>query len=336
VNDQTMPTRQLGGTDLELTTLGFGAWAIGGGGWSLGWGPQDDAESIAAIEGALDAGMNWIDTAPVYGLGHSEKVIGQALRGRSDRPLIATKCGRIEDPDGAMGLGTDLTRDGIRRELETSLKLLGVDSVDMYLIHWPDDNVAEGWNALAEIKSEGLTRAIGVCNFSLEQMQLAQSIAPIDVCQPPYSMIDRAIEAEILPFCREHGIGIVAYSPQASGMLTGAITRERLASLPKEDWRISMKVPRFHEPELTRNLALVELLKEIGARHGRSPGEVAIAWVLACDAVSSAIVGLRRPDQLDGVIGAAAFVLSADEVSEIETFLNDHELSPPPGKEVAA
>jgi aryl-alcohol dehydrogenase-like predicted oxidoreductase len=219
VTGQVLPTKRLGNTDLELTTLGFGAWAIGGGDWTLGWGPQDDKDSIATIHRALDAGINWIDTAAVYGLGHSEKVIGEALRSRPERPILATKCGRTQDADGK--LDTNLKRDSILKEFEQSLQLLGVDSVELYQIHFPNDDLAEGWTTLAELKSQGLVRAIGVSNFTLEQMRLAQSIAPIDACQPSYSIIDRRIEPEIMPFCQQENIGIVVYGPQAGGMITG-------------------------------------------------------------------------------------------------------------------
>jgi aryl-alcohol dehydrogenase-like predicted oxidoreductase len=320
---QSLPLRRLGKTDLELTALGFGAWAIGGGDWALGWGPQDDVESIAAIHRALDAGMNWIDTAPIYGLGHSEKVIGQALQERQDHPILATKCGRTEDPEGFLGLGTNLTRDAILRELEQSLALLGVSSVDMYLIHWPDDNLEEAWATLVDLKSEGLTRTIGVSNFTLEQMRFVQAIAPIDVCEPPYSLINRAIEAEILPFCEQEGIGVLAYAPLAGGILTGTMTRDRFAALPKDDWRVSLKLPQFQEPEFSLHLALVEVLREIGGRHGCSPGETAVAWVLRQQAVTSAIVGLRRPEQVDGLIRGATLELDLEELAEIEAFFSE-------------
>ena len=317
-----MLTRQLGHTDLHITTLGFGAWAIGGAGWTLAWGAQDDEQSVAAIREAVAAGMNWIDTAPIYGRGHSERVIGRALAGMRERPILATKCGRFDDDEGK--LFSDLCRDTIRREFERSLELLGVDKIDLYQIHFPEDaQVEEGWRTLVELKQEGLVGAIGVSNYTVEQMKRSQAIAPIDSCQPAYSLVDRAIEQNgVLEFCVEHGIGVIVYSPQGAGLLTGAITRERLAAMPRDDWRVKFDVPRFREPELSKNLALVELLREIGARHGgRTPGEVAIAWTLRQPAVTAAIVGLRSPSQVAGVAGAAEITLTAADLAGIEAHL---------------
>ncbi|ACZ42229.1 aldo/keto reductase [Thermobaculum terrenum ATCC BAA-798] len=316
-----MDTRRLGNTDMMITPIGFGAWAIGGGGWASGWGPQDDNESIAAIHKALDLGINWIDTAAVYGLGHSEEVVARALDGISDRPYIFTKCGLVWDESGR--ISNSLKRDSIRRELEASLRRLRVEVIDLYQIHWPnpDEDIEEGWSTLAELQQEGKVRYIGVSNFSVEQMQRAMRIAPISSLQPPYNLLNRSIEKEILPFCQEHNIGVIAYSPMASGLLTGKVTAEWVRNLPDDDWR--KRSPEFNEPRLSRNLKLVEKLREIGSRHGKSPAEVAIAWVLRHPAVTGAIVGARRPDQVEGIIGAADFRLSQEELDEIEQFLTE-------------
>lgn len=316
-----MDTRRLGNTDMMITPIGFGAWAIGGGGWASGWGPQDDNESIAAIHKALDLGINWIDTAAVYGLGHSEEVVARALDGISDRPYIFTKCGLVWDERG--NISNSLKRDSIRREVEASLRRLRVEVIDLYQIHWPnpDEDIEEGWSTLAELQKEGKVRYIGVSNFSVEQMQRAMRIAPISSLQPPYNLLNRSIEKEILPFCQEHNIGVIAYSPMASGLLTGKVTAEWVRNLPEDDWR--KRSPEFNEPRLSRNLRLVEKLREIGSRHGKSPAEVAIAWVLRHPAVTGAIVGARRPDQVEGIIGAADFRLSQEELDEIEQFLTE-------------
>ena len=312
-------TRQFGNTDLQTTPIGFGAWAIGGGGWRAGWGPQNDDESIAAIRRALDLGINWIDTAAVYGLGHSEEVVARALEGRGDRPYIFTKCARAWDEQG--NIKGNLKADSIRRECENSLRRLRVDVIDLYQIHWPDPDpdIEEGWTTLAELKAAGKVRHIGVSNFNVEQLRRAQAIAPVESLQPPYSLLRRDIEAEILPFCQEHNIAVIAYSPMASGLLTGAMTPERAASLPQDDWR--RNDPRFQEPQLSQTLRLVDVLREIGARHGRTPGEVAIAWTLRHPAVTGAIVGARRPDQVEGIVGAADFRLNEEELASIDSFL---------------
>lgn len=316
-----MDTRRLGNTDMMITPIGFGAWAIGGGGWASGWGPQDDNESIAAIHKALELGINWIDTAAVYGLGHSEEVVARALEGISDRPYIFTKCGLVWDEQG--NISNNLKRESIRREVEASLRRLRVDVIDLYQIHWPnpDEDIEEGWSTLAELQREGKVRYIGVSNFSIDQMQRAMRIAPISSLQPPYNLLNRSIEEEILPFCQKHNIGVIAYSPMASGLLTGKVTSEWVRNLPEDDWR--KRSPEFNEPRLSRNLKLVEKLREIGSRHGRSPAEVAIAWVLRHPAVTGAIVGARRPDQVEGIIGAAEFRLSQEELDEIEQFLSE-------------
>jgi aryl-alcohol dehydrogenase-like predicted oxidoreductase len=314
-----MQTQQLGTSNLTITTLGFGTWAIGGAGWSYAWGPQDDNESIAAINRALDLGMNWIDTAAVYGMGHAEEIVAQAIRDRSDKPLIFTKCTRLWTATG--DVYANLKADSIRREVEDSLRRLKLDVLDLYQIHWPDpeEDIEEAWTTLAELQQEHKVRYIGVSNFNVSQMKRAQTIAPITSLQPPYSLINRSIEPEILDYCLEQNIGVIVYSPMMSGLLTGAMTRERLASMPKDDWRL--KHPSFQEPQLTRNLELVELLKAIGQPYGRSPGEVAIAWTLRHPAVTAAIVGGRRASQVDGIIGAADFRLNEEELAKIATFL---------------
>jgi aryl-alcohol dehydrogenase-like predicted oxidoreductase len=315
-----MQTRQLGNSDLHITPLGVGAWAMGGAGWAFSWSHQDDDASISAIHAALDAGMNWIDTAAVYGLGHSEEVVAKALKGRANRPYVFTKCARIWDENRQ--IGKSLKADSVRRELEASLRRLKVDVIDLYQIHWPepDEEVEEGWATLARLKEEGKVRWIGVSNFSLDQLKRAQAIFPITSLQPPYSLIRREVEESVLPYCAEHNIGVIAYSPMGSGLLTGSMTRERLASLPEDDWR--RRGPQFQEPLVTRNLKIVGKLKEIASRHNRSAGEAAIAWVLRNSVVTGAIVGVRNREQVAGVIGAMDFRLSDAEIDEIKTFAN--------------
>src|SRR5438270_2832302 len=313
-----MDTRQLGTSDLHITPMGFGAWAIGGGGWEFAWGAQDDSDSVAAIHEALNAGVNWIDTAAVYGLGHSEEVVTKALEGMSNRPYVFTKCSMVWDEHRQ--IGHSLKAESIRRECEASLRRLRVDAIDLYQIHWPDpdEDIEEGWATLAALKKEGKVRHIGVSNFNVDQMERAQAIAPITSLQPRYSLIHREIEPEILPFVAQENIGVIAYSPMASGLLTGAMTPQRIAGLPADDWRRANG--DFREPQLSRNLHLVRLLRAIGSHHGCSPGEVAVAWVLRDPAVTGAIVGGRRPDQVRGVVGAADFRLSSREIAEVEAF----------------
>ena len=315
-----MITRQLGHTDLHITPLGFGAWAIGGGGWAFGWGAQDDNASVAAIREAIDVGMNWIDTAAVYGLGHSEEVVAKALDGVAQRPYVFTKCGRVWDDDRQ--IGKRLNAASVRAECEASLKRLRIDVIDLYQIHWPepDEDIEEGWAEVAKLKAEGKVRWIGVSNFSVAQMERIAKIAPIASLQPPYSMVRREIEPEILPYCERQNIGVLAYSPMASGLLTGSWTKERHDNLPADDWR-KAKNPQFQEPLFSRNLRLVELLRGIGKAHQCSPGEVALAWVLRLPSVTAAIVGARQPGQLKELVGAADIQLSTAEVASIEDFL---------------
>ncbi|MEA2158430.1 MAG: hypothetical protein QOD66_810 [Solirubrobacteraceae bacterium] len=311
-----LETRQLGGTDLKITRVGFGAWALGGGDWEHGWGPQDDDESIAAILHGLEQGINWIDTAAAYGFGHSEQVVGRALQGLRERPYLFTKCSLLEGPHRAVV--HSLKRDSILHEAADSLERLGVDAIDLYQIHWPipATEIEEGWAALAELKEQGLVRHIGVSNFDAEQLRKIQEIAPVETLQPQYSLIERGVEEEVLPLAREQRIGVIAYSPMGSGMLTGAMTRERVARLPEDDWR--KHDARFNEPLLSRNLDLVARLDAVADRYETSPGAVAVAWTLRNPAVDGAIVGFRRPDQVDPILAAASLALTDEDVSEIE------------------
>ena len=310
---------RFGKTDLEITPVGFGAWAIGGGGWAAAWGPQDDEEAVGAIRRALELGINWVDTAAVYGLGHSEELVARALKGvpDADRPYVFTKCSLVWDEGG--DISNVLKRDSVKRECEQSLRRLQTDVIDLYQIHWPrpDEDIEEGWSALAELKEEGKVRHIGVSNFDVSQMERANEISPVETLQPPYNMLNRGVEEEILPYCGENDIGVIVYSPMRSGLLTGKMTAERVQNMPSDDWR--RNADDFQEPRFSRNLELVERLTEIGERRGKSPAEVAIAWTLRHPAVTAAIVGGRRPDQVDGIIGAAEFRLSEDEIEEIET-----------------
>jgi aryl-alcohol dehydrogenase-like predicted oxidoreductase len=315
-----MTTRKLGNSDLQITPIGFGAWAIGGGGWEYGWGPQDDDESIAAIHKALELGVNWIDTAAAYGLGHSEEIVAHALKEWSGaRPYVFTKCVLTWDTKGK--ISPNHSSASIRKECEASLKRLQVESIDLYQMHWPPpDNgpgLEEAWRTLADLQKEGKVRWIGVSNFDPSQLKRAESIAPITSLQPPYSILRRQIETQTLPYCQEHNIGVIVYSPMFSGMLSGGMTRERAASLPKDDHR--SRNPEYKEPRLSKNLELVEKLKEIGERHGRSAGEVAIAWTLRNSAVTGAIAGARNAKQAEEVFHAQDFRLTAPEIQEIET-----------------
>jgi aryl-alcohol dehydrogenase-like predicted oxidoreductase len=316
-----MQVRKLGNSDLQITRVGYGAWAIGGSGWQFAWGSQDDNESIAAIHRALELGVNWIDTAAVYGLGHSEEVVGRALKEwHGSRPYVFTKCGLRGNAKGEVQ--KVLSADSIRGEVDDSLRRLSVDVIDLYQIHWPPDpdspELEEGWSTLAELKREGKVRWIGVSNFDVQQSRRAQAIAPVTSLQPRYSVVHREIENEILPYCLSEGIGVTVYSPMASGLLTGAMTRERAAKLPADDWRKGH--PDFTEPNLSHNLALVGRMREMANRHKRSVGEVAIAWTLRHSGVTGAIVGARDARQAEGVMRAGALHLTEDEVNEIEAF----------------
>jgi aryl-alcohol dehydrogenase-like predicted oxidoreductase len=314
-----MEIRKLGNSDLQITPVGFGAWAIGGSGWDFAWGHQEDDDSIAAIHRSLELGVNWIDTAAVYGIGHSEEMVAQALNTwRGPRPYVFTKCVLRWDDKGHVT--QNHTAASIRQECEDSLRRLQIEVIDLYQMHWPpSDNgpgLEEAWQTMAELQKEGKVRWIGVSNFNVDQLKRAEKIAKPTSLQPPYSLVRRAVDKEILPYCKQEGIDVIAYAPMASGLLTGAMTRERAAALPPDDFR--SKSPEFREPRLSKNIELVERLRKVGARHGRSPGEVAIAWVLSNPAVTGAIVGARNAKQAEGVMRAGELKLSPEEITEIE------------------
>ncbi len=315
----SMQTKPLGNTGVQLTRIGLGTWAMGGSDWAYSWGPQDDRQSLEAIHRALDLGINWIDTAAVYGLGHAEEVVGRALRGMTSRPLIATKCERCWDASGR--IQPCLKRESILAEAEASLRRLGVDVIDLYQIHWPqpDEDLEEGWEAIGELIRAGKVRYAGVSNFNRDQLHRVQQIRPVDSLQPPYSMLMRDIEADVLPYAAEHQMGVVVYSPMQKGLLTGKVTREWVDQLPADDHRRGD--PQFQEPQLGANLALVEGLQAIAARHGRSAGELAIAWVLQRPEVTAALAGARKPSQIEQTARAADWQLTADEMAEIEPLL---------------
>ncbi len=316
-----MNKNRLGNSDLKITELGLGAWAIGGS-WAFGWGHQDDTESIKTIHKALDSGINWIDTAPVYGLGHSEEVVARALKGTNYNPYIFTKCSLVWNDKGKVS-GV-LKKESVQKEVEDSLRRLNLEVLDLCQIHWPNPeaDIEEGWEALAELQRQQKIRYIGVSNFSVEQLKRVQKIAPVTSLQPPYSLVFPEVEEEILPYCREQGIGVINYSPMASGLLSGKMNKDRFASLPADDWR--HKNPHFSGDRLERNLALADLLGKIGKAYGRTAGEVAIAWTLLNPAITAAIVGMRKPEQVEGVIHAADFSLSGDDINAIKGFLSDN------------
>ncbi len=318
-----MQTRQLGFTDLHLTTVGLGTWAIGGP-WQWGWGPQDDADSVSAIQQALDLGINWIDTAPAYGLGHSEEVVGQAIQGRKDGLIIATKCGRVWDDPSSGQIHGSLQAWSIRQEVEESLRRLDIDVIDLFQIHWPqpDEDIEQAWEEIARLVEVGKIRYAGASNFSVDQLKRVQSIHPVASLQPPFSMIRRDIEHELLPYCAEQNIGVIAYSPMQTGLLTGAFNQERLASLPAEDMRHHQA--DFQEPAFTAILDLVDQLRPIAEGNGRSLAELAIAWVLSRPGVTAAIVGARRPEQIVQTAPAADWQLTPAELVQIEDLLQIH------------
>ena len=316
-SNNTMQTKKLGNSDLDLTPIGFGAWAIGGGDWAFSWGPQDDNVSIAAIHRAIDLGISWIDTAAIYGLGHSEEVVAKAVKSASRKPYVFTKCGMVWNEK------KEITRTllHVQSDIEGSLRRLKIDTIDLYQIHWPveDSDIEQAWTTMAELQRQGKVRWIGVSNFSVPQMERAMKITPITSLQPPYSMLNRAVEPEILPFCLKHNIGVINYAPMHSGLLTGAMTKERVANFPPDDFRRNAK--NYQEPLLTRNLAIADLLKQIGARHNVAAGVIAIAWTLHHPAITAAIVGGRSAAQVEGILPAATFRLSEAEYAEINNML---------------
>jgi len=314
-----MKTRKLGWTELNLSTIGLGTWAIGGGKWKFSWGPQDDRESISTIRRALELGINWIDTAAVYGLGHSEEIVAQAIKGLRGKPIIATKCERVWDKNG--NISGRLKKKSIRAEIEASLRRLKVEVIDLYQIHWPepDKDIEEAWETMAGLIKEGKIRYAGVSNFNLQQLKRVQPIHPVASLQPPYSMLERNIEKKVLEYCSGNNIGIIVYSPMQKGLLTGKFTRERAQNLPEDDHR--RRDPRFQEPELSANLKLVEGLRSIAEKRGRTVAQLAIAWVLRRPEITSAIVGARRPSQIEETVAAGDWDISEKDISAIETLL---------------
>jgi aryl-alcohol dehydrogenase-like predicted oxidoreductase len=316
-----LPTRPLGSSGFQITTVGFGSWAIGGGGWAFGWGPQDDAESIETMRHALDLGINWIDTAAVYGLGHSEEVVGKLLRELppSQRPLVFTKCGLTWDPDNPMQVAKRILRpDTIRRECEASLRRLGVERIDLYQFHWPDETgtpVEDSWGAMVKLIEEGKIRAAGVSNFTVELLERCEAIRHVDSLQPQFSLVSRQAADKLLPWCKNHNTGVICYSPMQSGILTDGFTSERVAKMAGDDWR--RRGPEFQEPALSRNLALRDALRPIAARYGASVSSIAVAWTLTWPGLSGAIVGARTPAQVDGWIQAATLQLTQEDLAEI-------------------
>jgi aryl-alcohol dehydrogenase-like predicted oxidoreductase len=316
-----MKTRQLGTTGMNITRVGFGAWAIGGGGWSFAWGAQDDDESLAAMRHAVERGVNWIDTAAVYGLGHSEELVGRLLRdySKSDRPLVFTKCGLVWDESDPMKPSARIGRpESLKREVEQSLKRLGVEQIDLYQMHWPAEDGTPTevyWQTLLDMKAEGKVRAVGLSNHKVDRLETAERIGHVDTLQPPFSAIRRDIVDAELPWCLAHDTGVIVYSPMQSGLLTGAFTEARAAALAKDDWR--SRSPDFQPPRLQQNLALADAMRPIAARHGTTVGAIAVAWTLATPGVTAAIVGARSPEQVDGWIGAGEVELTAEEMKVI-------------------
>jgi aryl-alcohol dehydrogenase-like predicted oxidoreductase len=315
--------RKLGYTDLQFTTVGLGTWAIGGGGWQWGWGPQDDAESIAALRRGMDLGINWIDTAAAYGLGHSEEVVGKAIEGRRDEVIVATKCGLVWE-EGGTTVSNRLKADSVRWECEQSLRRLNVDVIDLYQIHWlvPDEDIEEAWGTIADLIKEGKVRYAGVSNASVEQLRRLQPTHPVAALQPPYSMLERGVEDELLEFCAANDVGVIVYSPMQTGLLTGKYTKERVAALSDEDWRKD-RSPHFKEPQLSANLALVDGLRPVAARHGKTVAQLAIAWVLRRPEVTGAIVGSRKPSHIEETVEAGDWELDSQDIAEIDALLAD-------------
>jgi aryl-alcohol dehydrogenase-like predicted oxidoreductase len=320
--DKLMQKRKLGNTDLELTTVGLGTWAIGGT-WQFGWGPQDDDEAVAAILSALELGINWIDTAPAYGNGHSEQLIAKALKKAGRKPIIATKCGILWNEKKEKV--TCLKKDSIRNECHNSLKRLGVDVIDLYQMHWPDpdEDVEGAWEEMVRLADEGKVRYLGVSNFNVEQIKRLQKIRPVNSLQPPYSMLHREAEDELLDYCARNNIGVIAYSPMQRGLLTGKFSAERLAGLPIDDHR--RRNPDFHEPRFSATLELVERLKKIAERNGKTCAQLAVSWVLRRPEITAAIVGARRPEQIKETAAAGDWDLSQEDIAEIEDLLSERQ-----------
>lgn len=316
-----MERRRLGTSDLEISALGLGTWAIGGP-WQYGWGHQDDRDSVRSIHAALDGGVDWIDTAPAYGLGHAEEIVGRALAETTNEARVFTKCGIVWDEAGHPS--QTLRRASILAEVEASLARLDVETIDLYQIHWPipDEEIEEACKTLDEVRSQGKILRVGVSNFSVDQLRRAQALTEVVSQQPNYSLVETSVEAEILPYCLDHGIGVINYSPMASGLRTGKMSRERLENLPEDDWR--RQAEHFQEPRLGRNLALADLLGEMAAGRGRSTAEMAIAWTLHHPAVSGAIVGIRHPEQATGVLGATEVRFTPEELKTLRDFLEAH------------
>ena len=323
----SLPTRELGRTGMSITTVGFGAWAVGGGGWGGGWGDQDDADSVAAIRHAVDRGINWVDTAPIYGFGRSEQVVGRALREipADDRPYVFTKCGLVWDPsDDEPGPSNVMAPDSVRREVDASLHRLGVDRIDLYQVHWPPEDgtaLEDYWAVMAELRDSGKVRAIGLSNHDAKALVAAEQVAHVDSLQPPFSLIAREAAAELIPWCADNGTGVIVYSPMQSGLLTGAMSPERVASLPDDDWRSSH--PDFTGEGGRRNFALAAALQPVAERHGVSPAAVAVAWTLAWPGVTGAIVGARSADQVDGWIAAAGLELTSDDRAQLSAAIRE-------------
>ena len=314
-----MTTKQLGTTDLELTRIGLGTWAMGGGGWRFGWGPQDDQESIRTIYRAMDLGINWIDTAAVYGLGHGEEIVGKALKGMSEKPILATKCSRVWNEKGE--ISSNLKRDSVRRELENSLRRLQRDAVDLYQLHWPmpEADIEEGWNTVLELLQEGKIRYAGVSNFNITQLDRIRAVHPVASLQPPYSMIVPGVEKEILEYCGRNRIGVVCYSPMYKGLLSGKFTKERVEAFPENDHRRNDS--HFCEPELSINLELVDQLRKAAAEEGKTVAQLAVAWTLRRQEVTAAIVGGRRPVQIEELARVRDWNLSEETIARVDHLL---------------
>ena len=320
-NTTALPTRQLGTTGMNITRVGFGAWAIGGGGWSFAWGSQDDDDSIAAMRHAVERGVNWIDTAAVYGLGHSEELVGRVLRdyAANDRPFVFTKCGLVWDPEKplvqSLRIGAPAS---LRREAEQSLTRLGVEQIDLYQMHWPAEDgtpLEAYWQTLLDLKKEGKVRAVGLSNHKVDRLEAAERLGHVDTLQPPFSPIRRDALASELPWCQSHGTGVIVYSPMQSGLLTGSFTAERAAALGADDWR--SRSPEFQAPRLQSNLALADALRPIADAHDTTVGAVAVAWTLAAPGVTGAIVGARSATQVDGWIDAGRLELTGADLAAI-------------------